>query len=174
MRRSHFSALRSQSLCCTSTHQNSVLKVETFDASPNTVGADVFARRHTCAPPPHAPTFNAPQNNRGNTYEGFFLDHNRSGTGTLFRGNVKRVYDPRSGRKALRSNRIYEGTWRANELRTGSMVSLRMYEKPGNQPPTRSGSPPLPSSRPSSTSRPPPPLLRSSVSAVDKTQIRAL
>eukprot|EP00752_Nemacystus_decipiens_P009142 g8165.t1 len=60
----------------------------------------------------------------GNTYEGFFLDHNRSGPGTLFRGNVKRVYDPRSGRKTLRSNRIYEGNWRANELRSGSMVTM--------------------------------------------------
>eukprot|EP00903_Cladosiphon_okamuranus_P013542 g12614.t1 len=60
----------------------------------------------------------------GNTYEGFFLDQHRSGPGTLFRGNVKRVYDPRSGRKTLRSNRIYEGTWRANELRTGSMVMM--------------------------------------------------
>lgn len=76
---------------------------------------------------------------RGNTYEGFFLDHNRSGTGTLFRGNVKRVYDPRSGRKALRSNRIYEGTWRANELRTGSMVSLNTYNTDiKNEPPTNS------------------------------------
>lgn len=78
--------------------------------------------------PHNTPTSNFPYNNnnndRGNTYEGFFLDHSRSGPGTLFRGNVKRVYDPRSGKKALKSNRIYEGTWRANELRTGSMVRL--------------------------------------------------
>ncbi|CBN76999.1 MORN domain repeat containing protein [Ectocarpus siliculosus] len=60
----------------------------------------------------------------GNTYEGFFLDNRRSGPGTLFRGNVKRVYDPRSGKKAIKSNRIYEGNWRASELRTGSMVTM--------------------------------------------------
>eukprot|EP00904_Undaria_pinnatifida_P007369 jgi/Undpi1/3762/HiC_scaffold_16.g07131.m1 len=60
----------------------------------------------------------------GNTYEGFFLDNGRTGPGTLFRGNVKSVYDPRSGKNALRSNRVYEGTWRASELRPGSMVSL--------------------------------------------------
>lgn len=59
---------------------------------------------------------------RGSTYEGFFFDHGRSGPGTLFKGNVKHVYDPRSGKKALRSNRIYEGNWRAGQLRTGSMV----------------------------------------------------
>ncbi|CAM9669143.1 unnamed protein product [Scytosiphon promiscuus] len=60
----------------------------------------------------------------GSTYEGFFLDHGRSGPGTLFRGNAKQVYDPRSGKKALRSNRIYEGNWRAGQLRTGSMVTM--------------------------------------------------
>lgn len=58
----------------------------------------------------------------GNIYEGFVLNNGRSGPGTLFRGNVKRVYDPRSGRNLLRSNRVYEGSWRANELRSGSMV----------------------------------------------------
>ncbi|CAM9174703.1 unnamed protein product [Hapterophycus canaliculatus] len=60
----------------------------------------------------------------GNTYEGFFLDHGRSGPGTLFRGNAKQVYDPRSGKQTLRSNRIYEGNWRAGQLRTGSMVTM--------------------------------------------------
>ncbi|CAN0074684.1 unnamed protein product [Ascophyllum nodosum] len=60
----------------------------------------------------------------GNTYEGFFRDHSRSGPGTLFVGNTKSVYDPRSGKTTLRSNRVYEGNWRASELRSGSMVTF--------------------------------------------------
>lgn len=59
---------------------------------------------------------------RGNTYEGFFMDHGRSGPGMLFRGNVKDVYDPKSGSATKKSNRVYEGNWRAGELRAGSMV----------------------------------------------------
>lgn len=51
------------------------------------------------------------------------MDHCRSGPGTLFVGNVKSVYDPRSGGSVLRSNRVYEGNWQASELRPGSTVS---------------------------------------------------
>lgn len=61
---------------------------------------------------------------RGTKYEGFFLDQGRSGPGMLFKGNVKDVYDPKSGKVITRSNRVYEGNWRAGDLRPGSMVGL--------------------------------------------------